>query len=599
MIDVSGRKAIQEALKLAGNSLSLSNHTDLSESISIVMDAALGYVNESSRLYTSQILSIPGFTNAQEDLPGLYEYLLSLKPNHSLSAFSRKATGSFYTHSTIVQYVVEQCLETLFENSPPPGLDDIRILDPAVGCGGFLLEAASQLSKKLKKNMQQIADCCLYGWDVDPIAVNVTRSLLSRHREPSQSVVNHIKTGDSLLQEIGMFDIVLGNPPWISLKGKHKSGTRDEIYISKIQKRFGGDTYRPNLMESFVRMAIENLKPGGVNCFIVPDRLAANAQFAGLRAMMLRDNDLREIIFRVPFDGVCADTMIYLLVKGKGRMNVNVSYWGQQESRVQVASLSFLHSSSSAIFHPGTSSEQSTLQEMEARSVALCPDVARTATGFIGASGAITSERIYESQLEVIRGRNILTYALQGCAYFDPAAGIVGGTKRTEVLGASPKLLVRKTGLRIIAAFCDQPVWPEQSVYQIWESKGGYSLYYIMAVLNSSSAEFYCRMRMLTNRDTTPQIKKIDLDRFPIPKIDFTTTTSDRKRRTELMPDKSDCNAVADFAKQEIDSGRMDVLHDIISDFGRQMCQGVPCGDVQKAIDILVAALYHLPDFTF
>ena len=592
MIDVSCMKALQEALKLAVDSLSGPN--DIRDAISLLVDAALSTESESNQPLSSQILSIPGFIETKEDLPGLYEYLLSLKPEHSSLSHSRKATGSFYTPPGVVKFVVNRCVEALLGNSHLINPNDIWILDPAVGCGGFLLETAAQLSEKLGVEKQQVVEHCLYGYDLDPIAVRIARTLLSRPGMVSQAISDHIRVGDSLLQEPGKYDIVLGNPPWISLKGKHKSGTRDDAYISKVQEKFGGDTYRPNLMESFVRMAIDSLKPGGVNCFIVPDRLAANAQFAELRAAMLRDNDLREIIFRVPFDGVAADAMIYLLVKSESKFSVSVSYWGQLGSCIQLSNLDILDSIGCSIFHPGTSEEKALVNKMESNSVALCPEVARTATGFIGAAGAITSERISNSQLEVIRGRNVLPYRLDGYAYFDPNAGIVGGTKRREVLDASPKLFVRKTGLKIIAALSHQGVWPEQSVYQIWEATGGYSLYYIMAVLNSSCAEFYCRMRMLTNRDTIPQIKKIDLDRFPIPKIDFITPTFARKRRAELLPALSDLEALAIYAEQEIASGRKDAIHDIISDLSNKICHEESNVEVVKAVDVLVAALYHV-----
>lgn len=594
MIDVHGKKALHEALKLAVDSLSTPNDIDIRDAISLVIDAALSAQSESNLPLLSQILTIPGFVDTQNDLPGMYEYLLSLKPEHSSRSHSRKATGSFYTPPDVVKFVVEQCIETLCENSTPINSDDIRILDPAVGCGAFLIETADQLSGKLGIAKHQIAEHCLYGYDVDPIAVRIAGTLLSRPGMVSQSISDHIRMGDSLTQESNKYDIVLGNPPWISLKGKHKSGTRDDTYITKVQEKFGGDTYRPNLMESFVRMAIDSLKPGGVNCFIVPDRLAANAQFAELRAAMLRDNDLREVVFRVPFDGVAADAMIYLLVKCDSRLSVSVSYWGEPGSCIQLKNSEILEAPGCAISHPGTFEEQALVNKMEAHSIAMCPEVARTATGFIGAAGAIASRRISDSQLEVIRGRNVLPYRLDGCAYFDPDSGIVGGSNRRDVLDAAPKLFVRKTGLKIVAALSHRPIWPEQSVYQIWEATGGYSLYYVMAVLNSSCAQFYCRMRMLTNRDTIPQVKKIDLDRFPIPKIDFITPTFARKRRVDFLPELSDLFALEDFAKQEIASGRMDVLHDIIGDLTRKMCFEELSSEVAAAMDVLVAALYRI-----
>jgi len=43
-------------------------------------------------------------------------------------------------------------------------------------------------------------------------------------------------------------------------------------------------------------------------------------------------------------------------------------------------------------------------------------------------------------------------------------------------------------------------------------------------LINSSLFKFYYIEKLVTNRDTTPQLKKIHLDRFPIKKIEFTAS---------------------------------------------------------------------------
>lgn len=61
----------------------------------------------------------------------------------------------------------------------------------------------------------------------------------------------------------------------------------------------------------------------------------------------------------------------------------------------------------------------------------------------------------------------------------------------------------------------DSGTYPEQSLYFVYGT-GRNTLLFILAVLNSRLINVYYRNFAVTNRDTTPQLKNIDLDKFPI-----------------------------------------------------------------------------------
>jgi len=62
----------------------------------------------------------------------------------------RKATGSYYTPQYIVEYIVENTLEPLVEECPTAeDILKLRVLDPAMGSGHFLVEATDFLARKL------------------------------------------------------------------------------------------------------------------------------------------------------------------------------------------------------------------------------------------------------------------------------------------------------------------------------------------------------------------------------------------------------------------------------------------------------------------
>lgn len=131
---------------------------------------------------------------------------------------ARKATGAYYTPTDVVSYVVDHTLSPLFAVSyanrqgrdgvtasvesatTAEAVFDRRILDPAMGCGTFLERALEVLTREVVRRQERVAargglealestrgvQCvrrrlateCLYGVDLDPIAVEIARATL-------------------------------------------------------------------------------------------------------------------------------------------------------------------------------------------------------------------------------------------------------------------------------------------------------------------------------------------------------------------------------------------------------------------------------------
>ena len=111
----------------------------------------------------------------------------------------RRRSGSHYTPSTLTGPIVADALRPLFSRpGPPPAPDrilDLKILDPAMGSGAFLVEACRQLAGKLVEAWHAhggppaippdedellharrlVARHCLYGVDKNAMAVDLAR----------------------------------------------------------------------------------------------------------------------------------------------------------------------------------------------------------------------------------------------------------------------------------------------------------------------------------------------------------------------------------------------------------------------------------------
>jgi len=149
----------------------------------------------------------------------------------------RRRTGSHYTPreltEPIVRTTLRPVLEDLGERPAPDRILDLKVCDPAMGSGAFLVEACRQLADELVDAWNHheclpeippdeepldharrlVAERCLYGVDRNPFAVNLAKLslwLVTLARDHAFTFVDHaLKHGDSLVglkrKQIAMF----------------------------------------------------------------------------------------------------------------------------------------------------------------------------------------------------------------------------------------------------------------------------------------------------------------------------------------------------------------------------------------------------------
>ena len=138
----------------------------------------------------------------------------------------RRRSGSHYTPSTLTGPIVADALRPLYDRlGPSPAPDrilDLKILDPAMGSGAFLVEACRQLARKLVEAWHAhggppaippdedellharrlVAQHCLYGVDKNAMAVDLARLslwLVTFAKDHEFTFVDHaLRHGDSL-----------------------------------------------------------------------------------------------------------------------------------------------------------------------------------------------------------------------------------------------------------------------------------------------------------------------------------------------------------------------------------------------------------------
>ena len=217
-----------------------------------------------------------------------------------------------YTPRHIAATLVDEVFDTL------PNADKSRVLDASCGAGVFLVLAFRRLYRERwaatgkrpgTKEIRDILYGQLTGFDISDSALKLSalslyltaieldpepippsklgfkelkRRVLFDHRRPDDppeglvigSLGSHVSG-----QFTGKFDVVIGNPPWTSLKPKHKkmAATLDALsraIVSKKDEALGIDYKNPDKVPDlpFIWKATDWCKPGGRIAMALPAR---------------------------------------------------------------------------------------------------------------------------------------------------------------------------------------------------------------------------------------------------------------------------------------------------------------------------------------
>jgi hypothetical protein len=164
-----------------------------------------------------------------EQLGAVYERVLdadlsvATRPAPRRHSLRRKQTGTFYTPQPLAEFVVRRTLAPLVLGAGPDEILRLRVVDPAMGSGAFLVAACRYLSDAYARALvddgrcaetdlddqeranirRLIAERCLAGVDVNPVAVQLARlslwlTTLARGK-PLGFLDHRLRVGNSLI----------------------------------------------------------------------------------------------------------------------------------------------------------------------------------------------------------------------------------------------------------------------------------------------------------------------------------------------------------------------------------------------------------------
>jgi len=239
---------------------------------------------------------------------------------------------------------------------------ELTVCDPACGSGAFLNQALDfliaehryidELSAKYNKDTFVLSDVektilenNLFGVDLNEESVEIAKlSLWLRTAQPNRKLNdlnNNIKCGNSLIDDVevagdkafnwqtefpkifdkGGFDVIIGNPPYVSLeKIKETSEALEKQKYFTFNKR--GDLYCV-----FVEKGFDILKNNGIISYIMPNKWLQAGYGKNLREFFLRYNLIQLIDFgdMQIFEGATTYPSIFISKKSAPKKLIKIS----------------------------------------------------------------------------------------------------------------------------------------------------------------------------------------------------------------------------------------------------------------------------------
>jgi len=211
--------------------------------------------------------------------------------------------GEFFTPRNVCSMTIEMLFSLIPEEklTSPGGM---KILDPAVGTGGFLIAGIQRIKQlflnrgfkydQLRDLVREVSNTNFYGIDFNPFLVKVAQMNMVMHGDGSSNIehANSLENPDNWNEKVrekvkfGEFDIVVTNPPF----GTKAMIDNPDILTQFELTTFGAKSPRSALPpeQLFIERCLDFLKPGGYLGIVLPDSILSNPGLKWLREWILQ-----------------------------------------------------------------------------------------------------------------------------------------------------------------------------------------------------------------------------------------------------------------------------------------------------------------------
>ncbi|MDR1896981.1 MAG: N-6 DNA methylase, partial [Prevotellaceae bacterium] len=420
----------------------------------------------------------------------------------------------------------------------------LTICDPACGSGAFLNAALDFLisEHKLIDEMtvkllghsigfpdieNAILENNLYGVDINEESVEIAKlALWLRTAKPQRklnSLNNNIKCGNSLISdpevagekafdwhkefpqvfEKGGFDVVIGNPPYLSMTQTNTPNLN--YYIDKYESIKTANS--KNLYTLFNEKSVSLAKDNGFVSFIIPEGFLKTRSYSDcVKKMSLNGTIIKAVYFEDwVFEDATTGSMIFEFIKASNDAYEFKEYFCNKAKKISEIEVSV----------------NPIIEKYNKLDFPVLSDLANL---FKGMAVKNREEFIFTEEEDnpdkFLLGNCMDRYKFK-CKYYTDYSKltIVGGTKNKSKYDIFPRILIRRTGNFLCCVLLTEPALTESTLYSCSVIDSKLDIKYLLSIINSKLFTYIVRQNMITNAQAFPQIMMTDIQSLKIPAI--------------------------------------------------------------------------------
>lgn len=426
---------------------------------------------------------------------------------------ARISNGTYYTPGSIVEKLVPKGLHLVEREFP-------RILDPCCGSGNFLLTVFLALKSNLvQKGLppgeaeKLLLEECIFGFDIDSTAVWLCRVNLLLLCDTDFVPGNwHIQCDNALMGHSkkisGKFDLIIGNPPW----GSDFSGNE----LTEYRKRYATARASFDSFSIFIEYALKTLNERGIVAYILPESILKVRTHLPVRKILLDETHIESIEkLGNQFSRVFAPAISLLARK------TEIHDSGHQIQIENIDEKRIISQKRFADHHLlffniwSSEREHRILKHMDNLEGKLnLKDFADFALGIVtGNNKELVFNQLPEGGEPVLTGSQVYkyNYYTEG-SYFVFKPEIFQQTAPEAFYRVPEKIVYRFINENLVFAYDDRKVAAINSVNVLIPHLPGYSVKYILAILNSRAVQFF-----YTYTYASVKVLRTYLESIPIP----------------------------------------------------------------------------------
>ena len=421
------------------------------------------------------------------------------------------------------------------------------------------------------------------------------------------------------------FDAVVGNPPYVSAYSRHsqKDAMSDETYFFRtFGNQLGG---RVNTYLVFLTATIHCLRCRGLWAMVLPDTIIHNESYAVTRHYLITQFNVREILkctYPVFGDATVGSAVPVIQRYKAGAVRMVEARQASEVERKEFTTDTTLEVESilgapSVRFPFATSEEIAFMSQLETSGV-LLGDLCEIRDGVNPGPRAFRNVIIdpegspKPTWRRLLEGKNIDRYSISAPArtinydpnLLTPDLKKKGASFREAWIFEPNKIVSRQTADRLIAAMDHSDAVGMNSVHFSRLKIGcHYSLWFVLACLNSRILNRYYRLRYQETRSTFPQVHISTLRKLPIPRIPDIPLTNELDSVTQEVNESILLNfppaprQLLDISTGLLPDIRQRVQHDLVSILAMNRSRQIESennSSIEEAIELMICDLYGL-----